>query len=97
MSSALELWICFFPVSQLVETFVFDLLSERCIPRKICGVRSVLFEFEPAMSRVGSVLIFIFVSEELNVFVFVGFGILYPVSSVLWVVVPVGESRYMWW
>jgi len=43
------------------------------------------------MSRVGSLLVFIFVGEELDVFVFVGFGILYPVSSVLWVVVPVGE------
>jgi len=43
------------------------------------------------MSRVGSLLVLVFVSEELDVFVFVGFGILYPVSSVLWVTVPVGE------
>jgi len=50
-----------------------------------------LFEFEPAVSRVGSLLVFVFVSEELDVFVFVSFGILYPVSSVFWVAVPVGE------
>jgi len=43
------------------------------------------------MSRVGSLLVFIFVGEKLDMFVFVGFGILYPISSVLWVAVPVGE------
>jgi len=43
------------------------------------------------MSRVGSVLVFIFVSEELDVFVFVSFGILYPVPLVLWIAVPVGK------
>jgi len=43
------------------------------------------------MSRVGSLLIFVFIGEELDVFVFVSFGILYPVSSVLWITVPVGE------
>jgi len=50
-----------------------------------------LFESEPAVSRVGSLFVFVFVSEELDVFVFVCFGILYPVSSVFWVTVPVGE------
>ena len=81
----------------MVEAFVFDLLSERCIPREVRRVRGVLFESEPAMSRVGPLLVFILVGEELDVFVFVAFGILYPVSSVLWVVVPVGESQYVWW
>src|SRR5712675_1911978 len=91
MSSARVLRVCFSPISQLVEIFVFDLLRERCIPRKICRVCGVLFESEPTMPRVGSLLVLVFVSEELDVFVFVGFGILYPVSSVFWVTVPVGE------
>jgi len=39
----------------------------------------------------GSLLVFVFVSKELDVFVFVGFGILYPISSIFWVVVPVSE------
>jgi len=43
------------------------------------------------MSRVGSLLVFVFVGEELDVFVFVGFGILYPIFSVLWIAIPVGE------
>jgi len=43
------------------------------------------------MSGVGPLFVSILVGEELDVFVFVGFGILYPVSSVFWVVVPVGE------
>ena len=43
------------------------------------------------MSSVGSVFIFVFVCEELDMFVFVGFGILYPISSVLWIAIPVGE------
>jgi len=49
------------------------------------------------MSRVGSALVFVFVGEELNVLVFICFWVLYPVSSVLWVAVPVGESRYVGW
>ena len=36
-------------------------------------------------------LVLVFVGEELDVFVFVSFGVLYPVSSVLWVTVPVSE------
>jgi len=32
------------------------------------------------MSRVGSLLVSVFVGEEFDVFVFVGFGILYPIS-----------------
>jgi len=91
MSSAQELRVCFFPISQLVETFVFDLFCECSIPRKVRGICSILFESEPAMSRVGSLLVFVFVGEELDMFVFVSFGILYPVSLVLWVAVPVGE------
>jgi len=75
----------------LVETFVFDLLGERCIPLKVGRIRGVLSESEPAMPRVGSLLVFIFVCEELDVFVFVSFGVLYPVSLVLWIAVPVGE------
>jgi len=43
------------------------------------------------MSGVGSLLVFVFISEELDVFVFVSFGVLYPVSSVLWIAVPVGK------
>ena len=50
-----------------------------------------MFESEPAMSRVGPLFVFILVSEELDVFVFVSLGILYPVSLVLWVAIPVGE------
>jgi len=50
-----------------------------------------LFESEPAVSRVGSLLVFVFVREELDVFVFVSFGVFCPVSSVLWIAVPVGE------
>jgi len=50
-----------------------------------------LFESEPTMSSVGSVFIFVFICEELDMFVFIGFRIFYPVPSVLWVVVPVGE------
>jgi len=50
-----------------------------------------LLKSEPAVSRVGSLLVLVFVSEELDVFVFVCFGVLYPISSVLWVTVPVGE------
>jgi len=46
---------------------------------------------EPAMSRVGSLLVSVFVCKELDVFVFVGFGVLCPVSSVLRITVPVGE------
>ena len=76
----------------MVEFSVFDLLGERCIPPKVCRVRGVLFESEPAMSRMGSLFVSVFVREELDVFVFVSFGVLYPVSSILWVVVPVGES-----
>ena len=45
----------------------------------------------------GSLLVSVFVSEELDVFVFVGFGILYPVSSVFWIVVPVGEVWDVGW
>ena len=75
----------------MVETFVFDLLSERCIPLKVCRIRDVLSESEPAMSGMGSLFVFVFVREEFDVFVFVSFGVLYPVSSVLWVAVPVGE------
>jgi len=67
------------------------LLGERSIPREVCRVRGVLFESEPAMSRVGSLLVFVFVGEELDMFVFVGFGILYPVPSILWIAVPVGK------
>jgi len=43
------------------------------------------------MSRVGALLVFVFEGEELDVFVFVSFGILYPVSSIFGVTVPVGE------
>ena len=50
-----------------------------------------MFESEPAMPRVGSLLVSVFVGEELDVFVFVVFGVLYPISSVFWVAVPVGE------
>jgi len=67
------------------------LLGERCIPLKVGRIRGVLSESEPAMPRVGSLLVFIFVCEELDVFVFVSFGVLYPVSLVLWIAVPVGE------
>ena len=91
MSSACELRVCFYPISYLVETLVFDLLCERCIPPKVCGIRGVLFKSEPAMSGVGSLFVFVLVREELDVFVFISFGVLYPVSSVLWFVVPVGE------
>jgi len=75
----------------LVETFVFDLLGERCIPLKVRRIRGILFESEPAVSRVGSPFVFVFICEELDVFVFVSFGVLCPVSSVFWVAVPVGE------
>ena len=75
----------------MVEAFVFDLFGKCSIPREVRRIRGVLFESEPAMSRVGSLLVFVLVCEELDVFVFVSFGVLYPVSSVLWVAVPVGE------
>jgi len=54
-------------------------------------IRGVLSESEPAVSRVGSLLVFVFVCEELDMFVFVSFGILYPISLVLSVTVPVCE------
>jgi len=44
------------------------------------------------MSGVGSALVFVFVGKEFDVLIFIGFGVLYPVSSILWVAVPVGES-----
>jgi len=50
-----------------------------------------LFKSKPAVSRVGSVLVFVLVCEELDVFIFVCFGVLYPVPLVLRIAVPVGE------
>ena len=75
------------------EVIVFDLLSKRRIPIEVCNVRCVLFEEEPTMSGVASpILGYIFVSEELDVDVFVGIGVFNPIPSILSVAVPVSES-----
>ena len=76
------------------EVVVLDLLSKRHIPIKVCYVCCVLFEQEPTMSSVVSpvLLLYIFVSEELNVDVFVGIGVFNPISPIFCVAIPMSKS-----
>jgi len=77
----------------LEEIIVFDLFSKRRIPIKVCDVRCVLFEKEPTMSGVAVLILGnIFVSEELDVDIFVGIGVFNPIPSIFCVAIPMSES-----
>jgi len=77
----------------LEEVVVLDLFSNRCIPIKVCDVCCVLFKEEPTVSGVASLILGnIFVSEELDVDVFVGIGVFNPIPSIFCVAIPMSES-----
>jgi len=77
----------------LEEVIVLNLLSNRRIPIKVCDVCCVLFKEEPTVSGVASLILGdIFVSEELDVDIFVGIGVLNPIPSIFCVAIPMSES-----
>jgi len=92
MPSILVLTVGFFPMSKLEEVVILYLLSERRVPIKVCGICGVLFQQEPTMSSVSGLvfLLYIFVSKELDVDVFVGIRVYNPISPIFWIVIPVG-------
>ena len=79
------------------EVFVLNLLSEHGIPIKVCGVCCVLFKQEPTVSGVASLvlLLYVFVSEELDVDIFVGIGVFNLISPIFWIAIPMSESGDM--
>ena len=80
------------------EVVVLDLFSDHCIPIKVCDVCCILFEQEPTMSGMtGFVLQYVFVSEELDVDIFVGIGVFNPISLIFFFTIPMSESGDVSW
>ena len=81
------------------EVVVLDLFSECRIPIKVCDICCILFEQEPTMSSVVSLvlLLYIFVSEELDVDVFVGIGVFNPIPLIFCIAIPMSESGDVSW
>jgi len=77
----------------LEEVVVLDLFPDCCIPVEVCDVCCILFEKEPTVSGVASLILgYVFVSEEFDVDVFVGIGVFNPIPSIFCVAIPMSES-----
>ena len=75
------------------EIVVLNLFSERRIPIKVCNVRGILFEKEPTMSGVASLILgYVLVGEELDVDVFISIGVFNPIPLIFCIAVPMSES-----